>query len=99
MSSTEEISKLSERAKQAQDKVAAANQQARSDLEKSVAESRAAAEAKASELQSEAQGTEREGLIMVGGATGPMEGAFGQGPPGCGRKEVAVRRRQVRGTG
>jgi hypothetical protein len=57
MSSSEELSKLSDRAKQAQEKVAAANKQARSDLEKSVAESRAAAEAKATELQNEVQGT------------------------------------------
>jgi hypothetical protein len=58
MSSSEQLSKLCERAKQAQEKVAAANQQARADLEKSVTDSRTAAEAKASELQSEAQASD-----------------------------------------
>ena len=55
MAASENVSELSERARQTQQKVAAAGNQARADLEKSVEESRASAQARATQLQHSAE--------------------------------------------
>jgi hypothetical protein len=54
-SSEEELSALAEQTKQAQQKVDAARNQTKADLEKAVSDSRSAAEARASELRSSAK--------------------------------------------
>jgi hypothetical protein len=55
MAASENVSELSERAQQSQQKVAAAGDQARADLEKSVEESRASAQARAARLEQSAE--------------------------------------------
>ena len=55
MAASENVSELSERAQQSQQKVAGAGDQAQADLEKSVEESRASAQARAARLEQSAE--------------------------------------------